>query len=255
MIKCQVCEQGTHGHWTGLCYHHQKYADGTAGPYFETLYDLLYWKATFLPSWDSRHYGTINVTCAEHVDAQKMNGDLVTKTRRKVADAICSGTTDLTDYLPLVRKLALKYGSDDYDEVYSILAAELISLERKIPKGTQPMVISIWVKRRLTGAALNWVCRRQPDLEDTEIDEIPHEAPTSEEIIMLCEDEDIKGKAMIELANQLSKRQSKVMANMLSPNPLTQKQLAKRLKVDQAQVSRDTKIIFTKAKELRHGYT
>lgn len=270
MIKCAVCNQDTLGDWTGLCYLHQKYALEISGPYFETLYDLLYWKATFLKEWDRLKLGKIIVSCAPHVEVHKESRANIIAVKLRVQEQLKLERADLSMYDNLVRSIAYRYSAAfgiEFRDIYNEGMLQLKRLENRIEKGLNPNIISAWVKKSLAGYMQNYSMNsfqvvnlprdsaggrnHTATLAIYDDDTLKDDTPNVQEQYLSKERDKRNQAAILKLMSRLNFKQRTVMVNLLKDKPRTQTQLAKAMRVSQSKISYDINIIFTKAKEMK----
>lgn len=274
MTKCLVCNEQTFGDRTGLCYLHRKYAARITGPYFETLYDLLYWKATFLKEWDAKELGKIAVSCAPHVEVMKENKETVQVVKDRIHEQLKLTKADLSMYIPLVRTLSYAFAVYDkltFEEIYNEGMLHLKVLECRIEKGLNPKIISAWVKKSLVGriskvTLYDGIVKNKQtnnNRRDMEVNSVgfadwhikDDQSPTAEDMVMEIQEKQQQVQAIGELSQKLNPLQRRLLANMFKDNPRTQKQLATANKIAQGTVSKAITVIYRKAKELGYDTT
>ena len=262
-MQCAVCNEDTLGNESGLCYLHRKYKAGVTGPYFETLYDLVYWKATTLKEWDRLGYGKISVACAPHVEVQKMTPGSVEQVRKQVEEQLNTGRGDLSSFQPLVLKWAAILNSQfgtDFADLHGEGMLALMRLSLMVPEGTQCNAVAQWVKRSVVGIMRNFALDgglRGRGVSASNAGRFDDETwvgtEDQHEDYIAAERMHRGANAMAELIKKLTWDQRKILSNMLKDNPRTQKELAKAMGVKQPKISKDTTAIFTKAKEMEYG--
>lgn len=267
---CTVCNEQVLGDdGSGLCYLHRKYNKRLCGPYFETLYDLVYWKATFLKKWDSLGYGKISVACAEHVEVQKMNQYSVDQVKVQVQQQLERDRIDLTMYQPLVMSMARQFSQRsgiEFIELVNQGTLVLKRLEDKINSDNDPKMISSFVKQSIRGSLMTYTMQSQVvkppygqpiclvSTEDT--DELLNERDVESQYMDKIKEE-VGAEAIIKLTNVFKWSKSpvymKVIKNMFAENPKTQVELAKQLKITKQAVSSAADKIMNTAKGLGYG--
>lgn len=268
-MRCAVCNEQVLGDdGSGLCYLHRKYNHRLCGPYFETLYDLVYWKATFLKTWDSLGYGKINVACAEHVDIQKMNNKSVARVKERVRQQLERDRIDLSMYHPLVASMSRQFSQRsgiEFTELMNQGVMVLKRLEDKINSDTDPKMISSFVKQSIRGSLMTYTMQSQVvkpphgqslsmiSTEDT--DELLNEEDVDFQYMAKIK-EQMGTEAIIQLTRVFKWHKSpvylKVIKNMFVEYPKTQVELARQLDITSAAVSKATAKVLDTAKGL--GY-
>jgi RNA polymerase sigma factor (sigma-70 family) len=258
MTKCTMCNEDTHG--GNLCYLHSKYYQQITGPHFETLYDLLWWKATFLKRWDTLYGIEIPITCADHVHVQKMNKKMLLNTKLKVEFALANKTIDLSSFCPLVHKLANKFsGMSDFteDDIYQQCMVWLQDMTQNVDERMEPKMLTTWVRKSLYGLLYNYINRHGGVVKKGSTETlgdmdcyILDKAPNQEEKLMHNQGVQTQVAAINKLADELNERQTNIIINWFDSETLTPNEFALRYGVSKQMISKDTKTILDRAREL-----
>jgi RNA polymerase sigma factor (sigma-70 family) len=261
MTKCIMCNQD--GYVGRLCYLHVKYYQGLTGPHFNTLYDLLWWKATFLKKW-KLHFRTlakIPITCDDHVHIQKMNKNLLLTTKLKVEFALANKEIDLSSFSPLMHKLANRFSNvSDHsaDDLFQQCTVWLQDMTRNVDQDMEPKMLTTWIKKSLYGLLYNFTTRQggvvkrgeTTFLGDIEEHVYDSDARNQEQLLMDKEFLAKVGTAIGELVSVLNDRQKKIVLNWYDADTLTPKEFALAHGISKQMYSKDVKTIMTKAEAL-----
>jgi RNA polymerase sigma factor (sigma-70 family) len=257
MTKCTMCNENTHK--GDLCYLHFKYYQQITGPHFETLYDLLWWKATFLKRWDILYGHTIPITCADHVHTQKMNKKILLNTKLKVEFALANKTIDLSSFCPLIHKLANKFsGMSDFteDDIYQQCMVWLQDMTQNVDDRMEPKMLTTWVRKSLYGLLYNYINRHGGVVKKGEVEylgeddfRIADKSPSQEDKIIHNQDCHIQIMAIDKLCDNLNNRQLDMVITWIG-YPWSPKEFALKHGVSKQMISKDTQSILQKAKEL-----
>lgn len=280
-MKCQVCDQdiimspntGESENGMKLCYLHLKYAERFTGPYHETIYDLVWWKQTFLTMWNKTGLPKIIVSTSEKVGVMKKIPLSFTRVVLMVKEQLKNPTHSLESFRPLNLTVA-SYFSRRSDIPFRDLFNEgflcLIKLSHKIDPSADPKMVSAFVKRRLWGAIQNYVTQyngiiRNPKTNSTWWDGTTRSFSVAEEITTDSGELNPEQHALRKescdkllsdfdkLSKKCSRRQRVILGNMVQGNEQSQIDLAKRLKVTTRTIRRETKKILAMAKEIKDG--
>ncbi|GAG06810.1 unnamed protein product, partial [marine sediment metagenome] len=234
MTKCTMCNENRYV--GNLCYLHSKYYQQITGPHFETLYDLLWWKATFLKRWDVAYGHKIPITCADHVHVQKMNKKILFDTKLKVEFALANKTIDLSKFCPLVHKLANKFsGMSDFteDDIYQQCMVWLQDMTQHVDKRMEPKMLTTWVRKSLYGLLYNYINRHGGVVKKGKTETmgdmdcyILDKADSQEEKLIRCQDRVVASTKVLRLIESLNERQVDIILNWREAEPLSNKEFA-----------------------------
>lgn len=258
MTKCVMCNENQYV--GSLCLLHVKYYQQLTGPHFETLYDLLWWKYSFLKHWDNNYGIKLEITCSDNVHAQKFNIKTMSRVRDQVWKALGTHKTDLSSYYPLAKKLSYSFSQRsgvDFEDLYQECLSKLTDIENKLANNMNVKQISTWVRKSLKGTLRNFIARKTGIVKGSEVDligeqvdyildggENPEETYIRKQKYLLTMD------CINKLMHYLTVRQQVLVANMFNMDELPRAEIAKMHGVDQSTISRDFKTIYEKAEAL-----
>lgn len=260
MIKCAVCNEQVHGDHD-LCYLHRKYEDGLCGPHYETLWELMWAKLHFLKDWTMRIGTKIRISMDAFVETAKMNTNTVEKCRSAIQEYIDEPNVDMNQYVKHLSNLASSLAASypiDRDDAFQLGAECLMVLSKKAKPQHSPKMVHTWILHSLRGMMMNKVLRQvSPSTEDTmgynEDTDLPDTTCTYDAYHRMNQ-ELVLDMNMEKLREGLSPKQLEVMENMFQANPLTQRELGKKMGISQQAVAKLTRKVFKKAKAIGRYY-
>ena len=163
MLLCCMCEQRTVDN--KLCYLHQKYKDRITGPYFDSLFDYMWFKETFEKRWNWKVRTQLLVSLSPKLERKlDQRPDLVREMERGIKKHLESGALKYSrvwEYAPLVYSTAHSFGGDTEDLIQQGMGF-LSSIDRATDwlKLTAQQ-ISGYIKKSLIGHLLNYLNKRK----------------------------------------------------------------------------------------------
>ena len=262
IIICVICDSKP-----GLCYLHKKYKAKLTGPFFDTLFDYMWFRETFKKEWAEKVGTRLKVELSESVERNLQNKLYVRKVGALVKDLVqLMGDGRIWKYRNIVHKMAFTYSKISpypYDDIVQQGYYELMSIDRRINWAKfSGKEITMYIKQSIIGKLKNYCFRDEPvEFEQINEDMDGNDIVNPEKLTIYKERSDFVIDAINKLiTNKLKgtkyKRERYVLRNYLYAKLRSKKsmnEIAKKFDVSHVTIYNDKEKLLKMLGELLDG--